>query len=64
MACDVCNDLGTYPIIDRFGTTRYEIRCPECLGVNNEELERKASEDQAALAQWQADVAASKGIAT
>jgi phage FluMu protein Com len=50
MACTVCNDLGTYPIIDRFGSTLYEIKCPECLGISDEELERKAPEDRAVLA--------------
>ncbi len=30
--CDVCVGSGRYPIIDRYGTQRYEIRCPECLG--------------------------------
>ncbi len=50
MACKVCNDLGTYPIINRFGKTLYEIKCPECLGISDEELERKISEDRAILA--------------
>lgn len=30
--CDICEGHGVYPIIDRHGTERYAIRCPECGG--------------------------------
>ncbi len=30
--CMVCCGTGTYPIIDRRGSTLYEIHCPECGG--------------------------------
>lgn len=32
--CDVCYGTpGKYPVIDRFGSQRYEITCPECIGL-------------------------------
>jgi len=30
--CNVCDDSGWYPIINKFGATVYEIKCPECFG--------------------------------
>ena len=51
--CDVCCGSGTYPIIDRFGTTRYEIKCPECLGISDEELKAACDRDAALLARFQ-----------
>ena len=30
--CDICEGRGLYPIIDRHGNERYDIRCPECGG--------------------------------
>jgi hypothetical protein len=48
-ACEVCNGLGDYPIITITGRTLYYIRCPECHGISDEELERKCAEDRAVL---------------
>ena len=50
-SCKVCCGLGTYPIIDRFGSTLYEIKCPECLGISDAEIERSCAEDRAVLEQ-------------
>lgn len=30
VSCDVCCDLGGYPIHNRFGAEVYTIKCPEC----------------------------------
>lgn len=43
--CDVCCGLGTYPIIDRHGTTLYEIECPECFGASAQPDEHKEAEE-------------------
>lgn len=32
ITCDVCSGLGTYAIVDRWGSHRYDIACPECHG--------------------------------
>ena len=50
-SCEVCNGEGTYPIIDSKGSHRYDIKCPECLGVSDEEIERRCAEDRAVLEQ-------------
>jgi hypothetical protein len=55
--CLVCNGEGTYPIINSKGSHLYDIRCPECLGISDEELEREAAE---ARAVFEAAVAKSK----
>lgn len=34
--CEVCNGEGDYPIINNFGTTLYNITCPECDGTGEE----------------------------
>lgn len=37
--CDVCYGTpGKYPIIDRYGSQRYEIRCPECHGTMQDNI--------------------------
>ena len=56
MACEVCGGEGRYPIIDSKGSHRYDIKCPECLGISDEELERRCAEDAAALARARAAV--------
>jgi hypothetical protein len=48
--CEICGGDGTYPIIDCRGKHRYDIKCPECLGISDAGLERRAAEDTAALA--------------
>jgi DnaJ-class molecular chaperone len=48
-SCEVCGGEGTYPIIDNKGSHRYDITCPECHGISDEEIERKCSEDRAVL---------------
>lgn len=52
MICEVCEDLGTYPIIDAKGTHRYDITCPECFGINEEKrryYDQKCAEDSVLL---------------
>jgi hypothetical protein len=50
--CDVCDGHGTYPIIGSKGSYRYDIRCPECFGISDEEIERRCAEDRKALEEW------------
>lgn len=57
MTCRVCDDQGTYPVISSQGAHLYNIKCPECLGITDEEIERKCAEDRAALEKWNAEVA-------
>lgn len=52
--CAVCCGEGTYPIIDNRGSTLYYIKCPECLGISDAELERKAADDRRALEEFKA----------
>ena len=33
MECDVCVKTGRYPVINKFGTTLFDIRCPNCNGT-------------------------------
>lgn len=40
--CDVCDGLGDYHVIDRHGSVRYLIRCPECCGSGQVEPEQPA----------------------
>jgi hypothetical protein len=35
--CDICEDTGRYPVIDRFGRELYTISCPECGGYPKSE---------------------------
>ena len=60
-ACRVCDGEGTYPIICSRGSHLYDIKCPECLGISDEEIERKCTEDRAALQEWQRKVAEHRG---
>lgn len=31
--CDVCVGTGEYLIVDRYGSDRFYIKCPECIGI-------------------------------
>lgn len=33
--CDVCCGGGRYPVINRYGSELYSIRCPECSGIGS-----------------------------
>ena len=30
--CEVCCGIGTYPVINKHGSTLYEMSCPQCFG--------------------------------
>jgi hypothetical protein len=50
MSCNVCDGTpGLYPIMDKFGSELYSIRCPECAGTgltdDEVDLERRAARD-------------------
>lgn len=57
--CGVCCGLGWYPIIDRHGKERFQIKCPECFGdgvepTDDPEIiaeERRAVEQRAKYAE-------------
>lgn len=64
--CPVCCGMGTYPVIDKFGTERYSIRCPECYGSGKEgqeeareaaENKRREADDFALRAKYEAAMA-------
>jgi hypothetical protein len=41
--CNVCCGLGRYPIIDRYGSERYSITCPECDGCGLDDEGQEAA---------------------
>jgi hypothetical protein len=52
MTCECCEGSGFYPIISAKGSHLFDIKCPVCFGISDEELERRAQEDRAALEAW------------
>jgi hypothetical protein len=51
-SCPICDGAGTYPIISARGVHLYDITCPKCLGISDEEIERRNAEDRKALDEW------------
>lgn len=45
--CNVCCSEGRYPVIDRFGSELYTIKCPECYGYGTSEDEDPEAESKA-----------------